>query len=625
MSFGNLNKILERTKKILDLSYTNNMNVSLGNLSIMKEQILKDLRKDFAEVTPSVVDEVFNKLFKSSYEYNSNSINSMFKDGKNSFREIRELYPDVVVPPEYKQLSDHFDKLLNTPQPAQRTPEWYAYRNNRITASDTATAVDLNPYEPIEGLIKKKSEPNPEFRDNVAVCHGKKFEQVATSIYEHMVYNIKDFEKDTCEVTEFGCMEASKPIYKILGASPDGICSRYTLDNKFSKRLGTMLEIKCPITREIHNSGKIAGEVCPFYYYCQVQQQLAVCDLDICDFWQCKLTEYQSRQEYLVDQCNDTIHTVGTYEADPKIYFGNNISKAVNIKMDPKLKKGCILEFYPKKFTPEFDGDMIEWKSKYIYAKRMDMDESQYDQWVMKILNEYKESYPSIYSDYHFNKIIYWKLEFSHNLSIKRDDKFMVSLLPVLHQTWKQIKYYRDNQDKLPELETIIEQRKKYFKINTSYTIYNEQIVKNKYLFLNSNFDKSVLVKKKPYNPAYSKYKASFVKKPVEKVPDYESDGIDFIDDPPETRKILQDKKKPVEQVPNESDDIDFIDDPPEPKKKLQNKKKLAEKVPDYESDDIDDPPETKKTVKDKKKLAEKVPDIDIPKGTKKTQQNKNK
>lgn len=100
-----------------------------------------------------------------------------FKNGMNSFREIRDLYPVITVPKEYIPLQKHFDTLLATPQPAQRTKEWYDYRYNRITASDTAAAIDLNPYEPVEGFILKKCDPNYPFRDNATVFHGKNMNQ----------------------------------------------------------------------------------------------------------------------------------------------------------------------------------------------------------------------------------------------------------------------------------------------------------------------------------------------------------------------------------------------------------------------------------------------------------------
>ena len=109
-------------------------------------------------------------------------------------------------------------------------------------------------------------------------------------MYEH-IYNVK--------VTEFGCLPSEK--YKFLGASPDGICSAHTLDGKFSDKLGTMLEIKCPFKRPIKHGGEINGEICPNYYFWQIQQQLQCCNLYKCDFWQCNIAEYNSREEYLMD------------------------------------------------------------------------------------------------------------------------------------------------------------------------------------------------------------------------------------------------------------------------------------------------------------------------------------
>lgn len=533
MSYGNISTLLEKTKSYVETKNINNMDAN--ELQILKNKVHKHLKKEDDNASLIIIDEIFNRLFSRNYNYNNLL---QFNNGMNSFREIRELYPSIIIPKEYISLQKHFDTLLATPQPAQRTKEWYDYRYNRITASDTAAAIDLNPYEPVESFILKKCDPNFPFRDNATVFHGRKYEPTATMIYEHMTYSDKKnpdcphLNKESCEVTEFGCMKANKKVYEILGASPDGICSIYTLDNKFSKRLGVMLEIKCPVTREIHNSGVIAGDVCPFYYYCQVQQQLTVCELDICDFWQCKLSEYTSREEYLADKCEMCENTIGYYKEDPKnTYLGSNVSMAVKIDMDNRIKKGIILEFFPKNFKPEFEGDNIEWKSKYIYPKRLDMDEAQYDDWVLKTLHNYSKEYPEIYKDYNFNKIIYWKLDSSHNISIKQDDKFMMSILPILTDTWSKIVYYRKNQDKLDELKKIVDERKKYLKINTAYTIHNDSIIKSKLLFLDPKFNPTESgLKLKAVN------KYNFKKAPKkEEDSDYDDFGndneCDFIDD----------------------------------------------------------------------------------------------
>ncbi len=501
MSFGELNKILTDTINILDKQ--NIKSLSLLELSKIRKTVYDELVKKYEKLDNDTIEEIFNRLFNSEYKY-SNKID--FSNGNECFREFEDKYDDVKVPKEYVKLNNHFNKLKDLPQPAQRSQEWYDYRFNRITASDMAAAVDLNPYEPVESFILKKCDPNFPFRDNATVFHGKKYEPTATMIYEH-IYNTRVFE--------FGALPSDK--YTFLGASPDGISSKYTLDNKFSDRLGTMLEIKCPVSREIHTSGKTMGDICPFYYYCQVQQQLICCELDVCDFWQCKLSEYKNRKEYLEDDCSDCSNTEG-----------NNGTK---IKIDNRLKKGIILEFYPRNFVPEFDDDLAEWKSKYIIPKRLDMDENDYNNWTIKMLDEYKELYPDIHKDYYFYRIIYWKLELSHNVAIKRDDKFFGYYMPILEETWAKILYYRQNQDKLEELKTITEKRKKFLRINTNYTIHNEIIQTNKYLFLENKFDCKVItsIKKKPVKTKVGKVKELEMETKVEEH-DPNDAKCDFVD-----------------------------------------------------------------------------------------------
>ena len=72
---------------------------------------------------------------------------------------------------------------------------------------------------------------------------------------------------------------------------------------------GRMLEIKCPYSRKIKTKGKIDNGICPHYYWTQVQQQLECADLESCDFWQCKLFEYNNRMEWLNDTNHKTVNT----------------------------------------------------------------------------------------------------------------------------------------------------------------------------------------------------------------------------------------------------------------------------------------------------------------------------
>ena len=162
---------------------------------------------------------------------------------------------------EYKETLRNRVKILkDCPQPAQRTPEWYTYRNSRITASDSASVLNKNPYKTRDKFLQDKSFPENNFvkLSGDAIRHGVIFEDIVCKIYE---------KQESTKVTEYGCLPHSTISY--LGASPDGID-----DN------GIMLEIKCPTGRKIYG-------LPPYVYWHQMQQQLEVADLNLCHFVEC--------------------------------------------------------------------------------------------------------------------------------------------------------------------------------------------------------------------------------------------------------------------------------------------------------------------------------------------------
>lgn len=146
-------------------------------------------------------------------------------------------------------------ELLRRPQPAQRTPEWYAARRECITASDAAAALGIKPYASYKGdvraeLLRKKLENR--FMTNIYVEHGVKYEDEA-----------RDLAMRTLGMTalDFGLLR--HPEHRWLGASPDGVTT-----------CGRCIEIKCPLRRKI-----VPGEV-PHHYAPQVQVQMFVCGLE---------------------------------------------------------------------------------------------------------------------------------------------------------------------------------------------------------------------------------------------------------------------------------------------------------------------------------------------------------
>jgi putative phage-type endonuclease len=159
------------------------------------------------------------------------------------------------------------NNLKERPFIKQRTDEWFKLRENRLTASDLYDAV----YHPIT-LIKKKLK-NVSFNSHSipALKWGCMFEQAAVNIYSHI---------NSTKVNEFGLLVNDN--INNFGASPDGITDE-----------GIMIEIKCPYSREIKD------KVIPEKYYYQMQGQMAVCELDICDYIECKFKAFNDIDEYI--------------------------------------------------------------------------------------------------------------------------------------------------------------------------------------------------------------------------------------------------------------------------------------------------------------------------------------
>ena len=204
-------------------------------------------------------------------------------------------------------LQKQVERLSKILQPEQRSEEWYTLRDSMLTASDWATILGTNPYSNKNTLLLKKCGKNIPFPSNSAIDWGVKYEDAAVQIYE---------QRNKTDVLLFGCLR--HPTINFLGASPDGIT-----------RNGVMLEIKCPSSR------KITGEP-PVYYWTQVQAQLEVCELDRCDFLECKIEEYSTRVEYENDNHNDdySLNSSG-YEKGCVLEFLNKKNKTYSFKYSP--------------------------------------------------------------------------------------------------------------------------------------------------------------------------------------------------------------------------------------------------------------------------------------------------
>ena len=273
-------------------------------------------------------------------------------------------------------LTNNVNELLKVPQPEQRSKEWYETRERMITASDWAGAIGKNPYASRnKTLLRKLGYEGEKFTGNSATRWGQKYEPVATMIYE---------EREKIQIIEFGCIP--HPNIHFLGASPDGI-----------SKDGIMLKLKCPPKR------KITG-IPPIYYWIQVQGQLEVCDLERCDFLECKLMEYENDDDYFND-----------------IVILDGVSKSKKYGMEC----GMILEF--KK------GENLHFE----YSKiGITLEESNI--WISEKIRDKKEGFT-------FSGSVCWYLEKISCVPIFRDRDWFKENLKNLESFWNDWQFYKKN------------------------------------------------------------------------------------------------------------------------------------------------------------------------------------
>jgi len=173
---------------------------------------------------------------------------------------------------------DKLKFLKSIIQHEQRSPEWFEQRKDKLTSSDAATALGINPYQkPVELLFKKCGAGKP-FEGNVATLHGQKFEDVAIDYYGKAMgkvnheFGLIDFNAVVRPDDNHSKINYPDGVYWMAG-STDGIAE----DVRELEDL-IVLEVKCPYRR------KIVHGTCPHYYLPQVQLNMAILNIEKADF-----------------------------------------------------------------------------------------------------------------------------------------------------------------------------------------------------------------------------------------------------------------------------------------------------------------------------------------------------
>ena len=267
--------------------------------------------------------------------------------------------PTTVTVQALEQLS----KLPNFPQ---RSTQWFNQRTGRITASEAASCIRIttnmlktyysqfpnakplalgacgNPYSSYEHFMQRKVDPaNNKFLGNEATRFGTFYEPIACQYYSQI--------NDNAVVNEYGFIQ--HPTYEFLGASPDGITDK-----------GIMLEIKCPLRRNING-------VPPFYYFVQMQLQLECCNLQYCDYLECKFIQTKDITQVKKDlNCFGTVDTnkniqpmILTNIGPPDFYYYLDTYYISRVQRDPDFFNECLDQFKEahKDWMTRLSGDAV--------------------------------------------------------------------------------------------------------------------------------------------------------------------------------------------------------------------------------------------------------------------------
>ena len=271
-------------------------------------------------------------------------------------------------------------ELVKQPIIKQRTKEWFDARENRLTASDLHDAIQ---EKKVSDMIAKKkaklTKDNTNYNSIKPLKWGTMFEPMASRIYSEVNGNVN--------IYEFGLVCDKQNEH--FGASPDGI-----------NELGIMIEIKCPYSR------KIVDDHIPDKYFMQIQGQLAVCNLNECDYIECM---------FIVLEESDYIEE-----------FANN--KDVNIK------HGIIAEYI---------SDMRNCEYTYLYSDSSSINKTANDN-IKDIRNKidvFNENPKN--SNYKLEKLTYWKLDKINTQRVVFNKSEWEAISDKIHIFWEKVERFK--------------------------------------------------------------------------------------------------------------------------------------------------------------------------------------
>lgn len=374
------------------------------------------LMHEFVKENPCVIsDNEFDETFDDNIE---SLVHATFDDdvlftddAEDELNELiehsKQMFFSMIIPPRQgivgelekkspDQVNASIAMLNRKYQPQQRTPEWYEYRYNLITASNAYKAFESPSvrnsliYDKCQPLDMSRIDADVETKEiqivnTTSTLHwGQKYEPLSVLLYE---------ARFKTRIGEYGCLQHDK--HKFLGASPDGLNIEPT-----SELYGRLLEIKNIVNREI--SGIPKKE-----YWIQMQLQMEVCDIDACDFLETKFTEYES---------------FTSFREDASISEPENYCLAKDGQ-----SKGVIVHFYKS------DGSPL-----YVYMPLDIASKTDADEWCTKTVRTYEALSGHVFMSY-----IYWKLDIWSCVLVLRNKMWFEDNVGELKALWDTVEHER--------------------------------------------------------------------------------------------------------------------------------------------------------------------------------------
>lgn len=229
-------------------------------------------------------------MYISNTEIEYNTVKLILNAFETHFRyifkkNIEPVHINTIIPD--RQV---IDTLCNKKQVTQRTPEWYAQMTNTISASELGYLFGSENRR-FQLIMSKIPSLNGSTHNQASAVQsaymtafdwGIRFEPVVKQIYCHKYGVI---------IKELGRLYDA--VDNRCSASPDGLI----YEDKIGNRAGRLIEIKCPVTREIDIS------VIPKNYNLQMQMQLHVTECKQCDYVEAQFCSSYSKSIERIGPC----------------------------------------------------------------------------------------------------------------------------------------------------------------------------------------------------------------------------------------------------------------------------------------------------------------------------------